>query len=107
MDRADTRLAVQVCYSPAPRQVELVELRLPTGSTVADAVQASGLLERHSLAPEAIAAGIWGRRQPLSQRLGEGDRVEIYRALALDPKVARRLRDKSQRKEKRPVKAGR
>jgi putative ubiquitin-RnfH superfamily antitoxin RatB of RatAB toxin-antitoxin module len=100
-------LAVQVCFSPATRQVEVIELRLPPGSTLADALRRSGLLERHGLALDAIAVGIWGRRKPLGQRLTEGDRVEIYRPLALDPKEARHLRDKAQRKEKRPARAGR
>jgi putative ubiquitin-RnfH superfamily antitoxin RatB of RatAB toxin-antitoxin module len=107
MAPAELRLSVQVCYSPLARQVEWVDLQVLPGSTVADAVRASGLMERHGLALDAIVASVWGRRQPLDRRLGEGDRVEICRPLALDPMQARRLRDKAQRKEKRPAKAGR
>lgn len=107
MAPAEARLSVQVCYSPVARQVELIDLQLPPGSTLADAIRASGLVERHGLAPDTIVASVWGRRQTLDRRLGEGDRVEICRPLALDPMEARRLRDKAQRKEKRPAKAGR
>lgn len=36
--------------------------------------------------------GIWGRRAPPGQLLRDGDRVELYRLLTVDPKVARRER---------------
>lgn len=100
---------VEVAYSTAARQVELVPIDVPAGSTVGDALRASGLPERHGLALDALQCGIWGRRCTLSQTLREGDRVEVYRALTVDPKHARRLRYKAQRapKEKRPAGAGR
>jgi putative ubiquitin-RnfH superfamily antitoxin RatB of RatAB toxin-antitoxin module len=43
----------------------------------------------------------------LRQVLRDGDRIELCRALTVDPKEARRLRYKGQRKEKRPAGAGR
>ena len=100
---------VEVVYSPAPRQTELVSLAV--AATVREALVASGLLERHGLALEALRCGVWGRPCNLQQALRDGDRVEIYRALTVDPKEARRLRykgqRKGQRKEKRPAVAGR
>lgn len=96
---------VEVVYSPAPRQTELVSLA--AAATVREALVASGLLERYGLALEALRCGVWGRRCGLQQTLRDGDRVEIYRALTVDPKEARRLRYKGQRKEKRPAVAGR
>ena len=103
MDRADpTRSAVslhiEVAYSPAPRQVDVVSLDLSAGSSVADALRASGLLERHALALEDLRCGVWGREQPPDWALRDGDRVEVYRALTVDPKEARRLRYKRQRR---------
>ena len=41
---------VLVCFSPQPREVEEVPLQLPTGSTVAQAMQDSGLLAKQGLA---------------------------------------------------------
>jgi uncharacterized protein len=41
-----------------------------------------------------VEAGIWGRKLPLHTLLRERDRVELYRALRVDPKEARRLRYK-------------
>ena len=38
------------------------------------------------------AVGVFGRVTALNQILSEGDRVEIYRSLAADPKSARRER---------------
>jgi uncharacterized protein len=100
---------VEVVYSAAARQIESVKLQLPQASTVADALRASGLPERHGLPFDTVECGIWGRRCTLSQMLRAGDRVEVYRGLTVDPKEARRLRYTAQRapKVKRPAGAGR
>jgi putative ubiquitin-RnfH superfamily antitoxin RatB of RatAB toxin-antitoxin module len=95
MDRAE--LEVLVVWSPGPRQVEQRLLRLPAGATLGDALRVAGI---------EGPAGVWGRVRDASTTLRDGDRVEIYRALTVDPKQARRLRYKGQRrapKEKRPA----
>jgi uncharacterized protein len=97
---------VEIVYSAAARQLDQVALLLPLASTARDALIASGLLERHGLPIDAVLCGIWGRRCDLAHMLRDGDRVEIYRALTVDPKEARRLRYKGQRKEKRPAGPG-
>ena len=72
---------------------DAVSVWVPASATVRDAVIASGLLERHpEIVLEKQAFGIFGKRAPLEARLAPGDRVEVYRALALDPKEARRQR---------------
>lgn len=91
MDHAET-IAVQLVYCPAPSVVDACSLQLPPGSTLAQAVQASGLLQRHSLQLQQLQAGIWGRMQAPDTVLRERDRVELYRPLQVDPKEARRLR---------------
>ncbi|HJV70186.1 RnfH family protein [Ideonella sp.] len=94
-------LSVQVSYSPAPREVDSVALKMPAGSTVADALRASGLLERHGLALDAgLSVGVWMKAKPLDTPLREADRVEIYRGLKVDPKEARRLRYRKQPKSR-------
>lgn len=86
-------LQVQVAYSAAPRHVDVVRLSVPAGATVGDAVQASGLLERHGLRLDAeLVVGVWMKLRPLDTPLREADRVEIYRGLRVDPKEARRQR---------------
>ena len=95
-------IRIEVAYSPLPRQVEVVALALPAGSTLAQALDASGLLPRHRLAPDALRCGVWGRLQPLDHALRDGDRVKVYSALTVDPKEARRLRYKRQRRQPVP-----
>ena len=66
-------------------------LRLPRGSTVHDAIQASGLPQR---LPQinCQSVGVWGRQITAKTRLRDRDRVEIYRLLIADPKEIRRMR---------------
>ena len=84
---------VTVVYSPRARVVHEVLLQLPPGSTVAQAVSASGLLEQCTeLQGTKLLSGVWGRKAGADQVLRDQDRVEIYRPLKVDPKVARRER---------------
>ena len=98
MARAEAGLQIELAYSPAPRVVATLALRLPLGSTVADALRASGWLETHGLRIDTVRCGVWGRPQALDIALRDGDRVEVYRPLLVDPKEARRLRYKRQRR---------
>jgi putative ubiquitin-RnfH superfamily antitoxin RatB of RatAB toxin-antitoxin module len=88
-----TPLCVTVVYSPAPRQVFERETVLPAGACVRDALEASGLQAAFpGVDVSAGHLGVWGRKADVRQPLLDGDRVEIYRALVVDPKVARRER---------------
>jgi uncharacterized protein len=89
-------MRVDVIYALAQKQ-ERVALDLPPGSTVQDALQASGLLQR--LPPiELGGLGVWGRPVTAKTRLRDRDRVEIYRPLIADPKEVRRERAAKTRK---------
>ena len=59
-------------------------------ATVEDAVAQSGLVLRVGVPRDELAYAIFGRRVEPDARLAEGDRVEITRPLACDPKLARR-----------------
>lgn len=91
-------IAVEVVYCPAPGQADRRPLALATGATLADALRESGLLERHRLDAAALKVGVWCRVQALDTVLREGDRVEIYRPLTVDPKEARRQRYRGRRR---------
>jgi putative ubiquitin-RnfH superfamily antitoxin RatB of RatAB toxin-antitoxin module len=82
-------LRVTVVQSPGPREAREWAVDLPMGSTVADALRACGL-------PPDDEVGIWGRRTESGQLLRDRDRVELYRPLLVDPKVARRERFRRQ-----------
>ena len=90
---SDSSIQVTVVYSPGPRQVQVVSLSMDPGSSVLHALQTSGLLQLSPLNDQPPAqVGVWGRQASLTQPLRDHDRVEIYRALTVDPKVARRER---------------
>jgi putative ubiquitin-RnfH superfamily antitoxin RatB of RatAB toxin-antitoxin module len=95
MTDAEEGIVVTVVYALTERQF-LRELTVPAGTTVATAVHLSGLREEFpDIDRDAMAIGIFGKRVRLDDMLQDGDRVEIYRKLLLDPKEARRRRDAS------------
>lgn len=88
-------LSVSVLVSTAARKVQVVTLQLPPGATVRDALRLSRLLPDADATTELLSplsVGVWGRRCNLEQVLRDLDRVELYRPLRVDPKVARRQR---------------
>jgi len=77
-------ITVEVVFALPERQT-LRRLRLAEGSTVQDALSASGLAQTGRV-------GIHGRVVSPATILRDGDRVEIYRPLRADPKELRRAR---------------
>jgi putative ubiquitin-RnfH superfamily antitoxin RatB of RatAB toxin-antitoxin module len=95
MDRGEGRgtIGVAVACSPRTGVAEEVNIEVESGSSVFDAIRASGLLERFAeIDVSTQSVGVWGQRCTLDTVLRAGDRVEIYRPLAIDPKEARRRR---------------
>ena len=78
-----------------PRRHQATEVSLPEGACVLDAVVAAGWANDQ----EVVGYAVFGAKAALDAALAEGDRVELLRALALDPKTARR-----KRAEARPLK---
>lgn len=88
----EPRITVEVVYA-TPAEQAVVTARLRAGATVAQAIGASGLLVRFpeiDLSKQAV--GIYGKRVRPSDPVADGDRVEIYRPLPVDPKEMRRRR---------------
>lgn len=83
---------IEVTYALPLRQ-EVVRLKLPEGSTLQQAVEASNLIARY---PEIDLVkgkfGIFGKLARLDAVLHDRDRVEIYRPLIADPKEVRKQR---------------
>ena len=77
-----------------PRRFEQVDLQLPEGATVRDAVMAVGWGDD----PEAVAYAVFGQRVDGDAPLRDGDRVELLRPLLVDPKDARRQRVEDRRR---------
>lgn len=83
---------VGVCYAMADRQLWL-KLDVPEGSTVAEAIQISGVLAQYpDIDLENQKVGIFGKIAKLDAIVKDGDRVEIYRKIIADPQQVERRR---------------
>jgi putative ubiquitin-RnfH superfamily antitoxin RatB of RatAB toxin-antitoxin module len=92
------RLRVEVTHVQASGE-ERRRVELEAGATAAEAVTASGLLEARDL-PEGWALGVAGQRVGPDYALADGERVDILRPLAMDPREARRLRAQRTRRRR-------
>ena len=91
-DDVAQKISVEVVLAMPERQL-LVPVELNNGSTIADAIEQSAVLDEFEgceLDPSRV--GIFGRKAAISDTLRDGDRVEIYRPLIADPKESRRQR---------------
>ena len=87
-------IEVEVVYA-LPHEQALVRVRLPPGATVAAAISASGLPQRYPQIDRVpLRVGVFGELTGLAAPLNDGERVEIYRPLTVDPKAARHRRVK-------------
>lgn len=105
-------ITVSVAYVGASGTAFIKALRLTAGSTIAQAIEVSGIFEvvgdelndfRHWLtttAPDttpnhkAWFVGVFSVKKPLNTELQDGDRVEIYRPLTADPMKQRKIKSK-------------
>ena len=87
-------IRVEVVYALPERQ-ELIAVTVPRGTSMLEAARRSGI---DRLFPDLrlteAAMGVFGKRvaDPASRPVQQGERVEIYRPLTIDPKAARRAR---------------
>jgi putative ubiquitin-RnfH superfamily antitoxin RatB of RatAB toxin-antitoxin module len=83
---------VEVAYALRGRQA-LVAVEIAESATIEEAILRSGILEDFpEIDLKRATVGIFGRPATLEERVRDGGRVEIYRALIADPKQARRQR---------------
>lgn len=91
MDAPDW-VAVEVAYVGESGEF-LKALRVPPGTSLRGAIERSKVLMEHpDIDLGCLKVGIFGRICALDAPVAAGDRVEIYRPLARDPKEARRAR---------------
>ncbi|KMV72002.1 hypothetical protein WB66_04980 [bacteria symbiont BFo1 of Frankliniella occidentalis] len=85
-------IVVEVAYALPDKQY-LYSVKVPEGSSVEQAIIASGLLEiRSDIILQQNKVGIFSRPVKLQDEVQSGDRIEIYRPLIADPKDLRRQR---------------
>ncbi|MDJ0908359.1 MAG: RnfH family protein [Woeseiaceae bacterium] len=85
-------IRVEVVFAE-PEKQRLIELEVDKGATVADVLAASGIAASFRNADlTGLPVGIWGKVVARDATVRDGDRVELYRPLEMDPREARRLR---------------
>lgn len=90
---SEHRFQITLVYSPRPRVVREMAMEVAEGTTVQDVlIQSQWLQSYPELANSEASVGIWGRMVTQTQTVRAHDRIEIYRPLTVDPKVARRER---------------
>ena len=89
---AERTITAEVVCAAAGKQI-LRQVELAEGSTVKQAIDASGIAEMlPDAAIDARHLGVFARRVTPDQIVRDGDRIEIYQPLMLDPMEARRRR---------------
>ncbi len=86
-----TMIKIEVAYA-LPQQQKIIALEVPRGTTVFEAAQCSNITACFAgLELADMPMGIFGKlvRNPREEPVGEDQRVEIYRPLIIDPKLAR------------------
>jgi uncharacterized protein len=97
----DQQISIEVAYA-TPQKQALLEVVIERGTTVEQAIRASGILKRFpDIDLDQQKVGIWNRTCKLSDEPNKGDRIEIYRPLIADPKETRRLRAEKAKDEGR------
>ncbi len=85
-------IKVEVVFAEPDKQ-RLVEVEVAEGATVADVLEASAIASRfRGVNLDELPVGIWGTVVERDAPVRDGDRVELYRPLEMDPREARRLR---------------
>ncbi len=85
-------ITVEVVYAKPERQ-EVVQVALPVGASVIQAIEASGLLSKYpEIDLQTNKLGVFAKLVKAEAGLRDRDRVEIYRPLIADPKEVRKQR---------------
>jgi putative ubiquitin-RnfH superfamily antitoxin RatB of RatAB toxin-antitoxin module len=85
-------ITVEVAYAK-PDEQKILVVKVPEGATIEQAIHASGILTFFpEINLEKQKVGVFSKSCLLSDVVYEGERIEIYRPLLIDPKDARRKR---------------
>ncbi len=95
------KINIEVAYA-LPDKHSLLTVAVDSGTTIEEAIAASGILSMHSeIDLTENKVGIWSRMAKLADKVNEGDRIEIYRPLIADPKEVRKRRAEKAKEEGR------
>ena len=84
---------VEVAYA-LPYKQHIEKLSVAAGTTALEAVEEADMGRFFDDLPDlsTVKLGVFGKAVPTTHELSEGERVEIYRELLVDPKAVRRAR---------------
>jgi putative ubiquitin-RnfH superfamily antitoxin RatB of RatAB toxin-antitoxin module len=100
MQDVDTCLRVEIVYALA-NHAHIIPLRVPVDYTIRQAIQQSEILKTCSeIDLSENKVGVFNKIKQLDDLVKEGDRIEIYRPLLVEPKEARRRRAEKQKAQK-------
>lgn len=86
------KLKVEVCYA-LPEKQTLLQFEVDESLSIEEVIEQSGVLEIHSeIDLKSIKVGVFSKLAKLTDTLQDGDRVELYRPLLIDPKEVRKER---------------
>ena len=92
---------VEVAYA-LPNKQHIEKLSVAKGTTALEAVEKANIARFFDELPDLATAklGVFGKAVQASHELSEGERVEIYRELLVDPKAVRRARAEQAKAER-------
>ena len=97
VDTRETRSAlveVEIVYGRTGA-AQVIRQQVPGNATLRQAIEQSGILDMYpDIDLDSNTVGIFSRKRELHDPVHAGDRIEIYQALKVDPKEARRRRAK-------------
>jgi putative ubiquitin-RnfH superfamily antitoxin RatB of RatAB toxin-antitoxin module len=80
---------VEVIYAGVNGQL-LLSLTVPDNTSIETVIELSNIRQKFpELWQKELPVGIWGKKAALTDVVKDDDRIEIYRALVIDPKTAR------------------
>jgi uncharacterized protein len=85
-------IEVEIAYAELTSQYT-AQLRVPVGTSLRGVIERARLGERFpALDLAQVRVGVFGELRDLDSLVHDGERVEVYRPLKIDPKAARRMR---------------
>ncbi len=89
----DQKIVVEVAYAKKDEEQKVLEVKIPEGSSIEQAIFESGILLQYpEIDLKNFAVGVFGKVLKKDRLVKSGDRIEIYRPLIQNPKEARRNR---------------
>lgn len=90
-------ISVEVVFTENQQQ-KIIQVTVESLSCIAEVIHQSGILSNFpSIDLSKNKVGIFGELHSLDAKVQEGDRIEIYRPLIVDPKKIRKNRAKKQK----------